>query len=134
MSNKLRNENELTGASKEERLLTTAGLAARARKAVIGTNLLCEVLKDGSILLVLEASDTSENTHKRLCDRTRFYGVRRVRLSVDGVRLGRAFGKTAAVAAVGITDSGIVRALERYLPAPASEEKDAGESGGSDTI
>ena len=88
----------------KEHLLSTLGLCARARALVVGTPLLCETLRagNGRILCVLEASDTSANTHKRLTDKCTYYRVPLHRLEADAGTLGRAVGKTGAVAAVGI--------------------------------
>ena len=108
---------ELSDEEREARLLSTAGLAARARKAVFGTGQICEELRKGEILFVIEASDTSENTHKRLSDKTAFYGVPLCRVGASCERLALLFGKrNGSIAAVGITDSGIIRAMKKYLP------------------
>lgn len=105
---------------REKRLLSTAGLAARAGQTAIGTDMICEGLRTGRILLVLEASDASDNTHKRLADKTAFYGVPLCRVKANCERLALAFGKRGgAIAAVGITDSGIIRAMKKYLPPEA---------------
>ena len=107
----------LSDAEREERLLSTGGLAARMRRAVIGTDQVCEALRLGQVCIVLEASDTSENTKKRLSDKALYYGVPLYRLSADCETLARAFGKrSGSVAAVGIIDSGIVKAMKKYLP------------------
>ena len=82
----------------KEHLLSTLGLCARARALVVGTPLLCETLRagNGRILCVLEASDTSANTHKRLTDKCTYYRVPLHRLEADAGTLGRAVGKTGA--------------------------------------
>ena len=109
---------------KVDKCLSTLGLCARAGKLVWGTPQVCEVLraKPGQIVLVLEASDTSENTHKRLTDRCAYYGTERIRLPHTADQLGRAVGKTHPVAAVGITDGQLVRALRPHLPAQETLE------------
>ena len=113
----------LSCEEREKRLLSTAGFAARAGKVVPGTGLICENLRKGQILLVLEAADTSDNTHKRLGDKTSFYEVPLVRLNADSEALAHAFGKRdGKLAAVGLTDAGIVRALQKYLPESISGE------------
>ena len=101
----------------KEHLLSTLGLCARARALVVGTPLLCETLRagNGRILCVLEASDTSANTHKRLTDKCTYYRVPLHRLE--------AVGKTGAVAAVGVTDPGLLRAL--HLPEAGAGSADA---------
>ena len=109
----------------KEHLLSTLGLCARARALVVGTPLLCETLRAGTgrILCVLEASDTSANTHKRLTDKCTYYRVPLHRLEADAGTLGRAVGKTGAVAAVGVTDPGLLRAL--HLPEAGAGSADA---------
>ena len=102
----------------EDKLLSTLGLCARARKLVMGTPMVCEAVRDpkAPVVAVLEASDTSDNTHKRLSDKCAFYGVPLYRIATDTSRLGRAVGKTGAVAAVGITDENLYKALADKLP------------------
>jgi ribosomal protein L7Ae-like RNA K-turn-binding protein len=83
--------------------------------------MVCEALRGRKppVLAVLEASDTSENTHKKLADKCAYYQVPLYRLTADTARLGKAIGKTGAVAAVGLTDENLYRALTRYLPPQA---------------
>lgn len=104
------NENEINS------LLTTVGLCEKAGRLIPGTERICDALRDGvkAPLLVLEAADTSENTHKRLTDRCTYYKIRHCRLEAGSVRLGAALGKSA-VAAVGITDAGFCRLFEKKL-------------------
>lgn len=108
----------------EDKLLSTLGLCARARKLVMGTPMVCEAMRDKKtpVIAVLEASDTSANTHKKLSDKCGFYGVPLYRLAADTARLGRAVGKTGAVAAVGVTDENLYHALEKHLPQTAEAE------------
>ena len=91
-------------------LLGALGICAKAGKLVCGTPLICEALKaKKTVYLVVEASDNSENTHKRLNDRCVFYGVEKRRLAVDGDRLAKALGKSGRVAAAAITDEQLCR-------------------------
>ena len=103
----------------EDKLLSTLGLCARARKLVMGTPMVCEAMRDkkAPVIAVLEASDTSANTHKKLSDKCAFYNVPLYRLTADTSALGRAVGKTGVVAAVGVTDESLYKALAKYLPA-----------------
>ena len=113
----------LTDEEREKRLLSTAGLAARARNAVMGTDQVCESIRQGQVRFVLEASDASENTKKRLFDKTAYYGIPLCRLKADCEALAQAFGKrNGSIAAVGITDDGIIQAMKKYLP---KESKDS---------
>ena len=106
--------------AREKKCLSTLGLCARAGKLSVGTPLICETLRGrpGQILLVLEAADTSENTHKRLTDRCGYYHTTHVRLTVSSDQLGHAVGKTHPVAAVGVTDAQLVRALRPHIDEP----------------
>ena len=91
----------------ENKLLSSLGLCARARSLVIGAPMVIESLRKGGAdkpKLVLEASDTSENTHKRIADKCAYYNVRLVRLDCSVAELSDAIGKSSAVAAVAICD------------------------------
>ena len=93
-----------------EKLLLALGFCARARKLVCGTPLICEALRSkNKPFLVVESSDNSENTSKRLRDRCAFYGVRLIRLNVNGEQLARAVGKGGRVAACAVMDEQLCR-------------------------
>lgn len=89
----------------------------RAGYTVCGTELICTALKNGKKppVIVLEASDTSPNTHKRLTDRCAYYGVEHFKLDVSSSELGAALGKTSCIAAVGITDEGFCKSIKTKL-------------------
>ena len=108
---------QANGRTPEEKLLSTLGLCARARKLVMGTPMVCEAMRDkrASVVAVLEASDTSAGTHKKLTDKCAFYGVPHYRLTASTQQLGHAVGKTGAVAAVGVTDENLYKALADKL-------------------
>lgn len=91
------------------------GLCAKAGKLIRGTPMIIEAMRGGGVLLVLEASDTSENTHKRLSDKCSFYGVRRIQLDADGDALAHAVGKSSALAAVAVTDEGFCKMILKNL-------------------
>ena len=102
----------------EKRLLFALGLCARARKITVGVPMICDAMRSGgknAPKFVFEASDTSENTHKRLIDKCGYYGVRLVRLTSDGDTLARTVGKQSAIAAVAIADAEFCRLAEQYL-------------------
>lgn len=107
------------GPTAEDKLLSTLGLCARARKLVMGTPMVCEAMRTGGkppVLAVLEASDTSENTHGKLASKCTYYRIPHYRIHADTQTLAHAVGKTGAVAAVGVTDENLLKALTRYLP------------------
>ncbi len=117
-------DNKERAPTPEDKLLSTLGLCARARKLVMGTPMVCEAMRDkkATVIAVLEASDTSENTHKKLSDKCAFYRVPLYRLTADTEALGRAVGKTGAVAAVGVTDASLYKALAKHLSAETHGE------------
>ena len=103
-----------------DRALRLLGLAAGAGRTVVGVPLICTALARGAKgktpVLVLEAADSSANTHKRITDRSAYAGVRAIRLSVDCGALAHAVGKRdAAVAAVGVTEPHLAEEIERSL-------------------
>ncbi|MBQ8208074.1 MAG: ribosomal L7Ae/L30e/S12e/Gadd45 family protein [Clostridia bacterium] len=97
-----------------QKLKMTIGLAAKAGKAVFGTPLICESLRMNGAkkcVLVLEGSDTSENTHKKLTDKCAFYETELIRLPISMAELSEAVGKRSQLSAVGIRDEGLARAV-----------------------
>ncbi|MBQ9801461.1 MAG: ribosomal L7Ae/L30e/S12e/Gadd45 family protein [Clostridia bacterium] len=102
----------------EKKALAYLGFAVRAGRVAIGVPLVCEALKksrDGAKnapMIVLEAADTSNNTHKRVEDRTAHYRVPAVRLLIDSAALATAVGKRGgAVGAVAVTDQNLAKAI-----------------------
>ena len=59
---------------------------------------------------MIEASDTSENTHKKISDKCIYYNVKHIRLEATAEILGKAVGKRAT-AAVAIADKSFCRAV-----------------------
>lgn len=102
-------------------LLGMLGLCMRAGKLVLGTDRVCEALRTAAPgkapLLVLEAAGTSANTHKKLTDKCNFYTIEHRQLPVDASALARALGREREIAAVGITDGELCRAVEKKLDA-----------------
>ena len=111
----------------EKNLLLMVGMCRRAGKTVIGTDMVCEFLRkqsekksvngrnnsmDGGNIdvIVLESSDTSPNTHKKISDKCLFYNVKHIRLAAGSEALGKAVGKRAA-ATVAIADESFCRAI-----------------------
>ncbi|MBR0442794.1 MAG: 50S ribosomal protein L7ae [Clostridia bacterium] len=107
------------------KLLSSLGLCARAGALVFGTTMVCEAMRTGGKkkpLLVLEASDTSGGTHKRLTDKCTTYATRHVRLACDGQTLAAALGKSASLAAVAICDENLCRMIDAQLAATEQQQ------------
>jgi ribosomal protein L7Ae-like RNA K-turn-binding protein len=105
----------------EKKLLGVIGLCRGAGKAIVGVPMICEHLRKQSErygevknVIVIEASDTSDNTHKKINDKCAYYSVEIVRIAAGCEELGRALGKSA-VAAVAIADGGFCDAVRKQL-------------------
>ena len=101
-----------------EKLLSALGLCVRAGKVIFGVPMICDALKKGGAnkpVLIIEASDTSDGTHKKIADKSAFYQVRTVRIECDGATLASALGKTSSLAAVAIKDKNMCNIVEKYI-------------------
>ncbi len=102
----------------ERKLLSGLGLCARAGNLIFGVPMICEAMRKGGKkvpVLILEAADSSEGTHKKIADKAAYYKVRTVRLNCDGATLASALGKTSSLAAVAVTDIEMCRIVEKYI-------------------
>ena len=102
----------------DKKLLATLGLCVRAGKVVFGVPMICDAMRKGGIKkpsVVFEASDTSENTHKRITDKCTYYKVKHIKITVGGEELAAALGKTAYLAAVAVTDENMSLMAEKYI-------------------
>ena len=96
--------------SDDGKLLRTLGLCVRAGRVVFGVPMICEAMRRGGAaapVSVWEASDTSDNTHKKISDKCAYYKVKHFRLGCDGETLAAAVGKKGALGAVAVTDRGM---------------------------
>ena len=106
------------GANTSGKILLSLGLCVRAGKVIFGVPMICEAMRKGGAQrprAVFEANDTSENTHKRIADKCKFYNIRLYRLSIDGVTLAEALGKSASLAAVAVTDEKMCAMVEKNI-------------------
>lgn len=95
--------------------LRALGLCRRAGALVCGTPMICAELPSGKILMVLEAADTSEGTHKKITDKCGYYKTPHIRLSVNGESLAAAVGKSGALAAVAVKEKNLAILVEGAL-------------------
>ena len=108
----------LTDAERTKKLLSSLGLCAKAGKIIFGVPMICEALrngKDNASMLIIESSDTSVGTHKKIADKSSFYQVRSVRIDCDGATLASALGKTSSLAAIAIKDREMCKIVEKYI-------------------
>ena len=103
----------------EKKLLSCLGLCVRAGKVIFGVPQIVEAMRRGgrnAPVTVLEAADTSDNTHKKISDKCKTYQTKHIRLGVDGATLAAALGKTASLGAVAVTDLSMSEMVERHIP------------------
>lgn len=100
----------------DKHFISSLGLCAKAGKLICGVPMITEAMQKGKrVYLVLEASDTSDNTHKRISDKCDFYGVKKIQLDIDCGALGSAVGKSSVLAAVAITDESFCNMIGKYF-------------------
>ena len=100
---------------RQNKVLSTLGLAARGRNVVSGELQTLTAVKDGSAMLVIVAEDASDNTRKLFTDKCSFY---QVPLKLYGTReqLGRAIGKDIR-SSLAIVNAGLAQSIIGYLEA-----------------
>jgi ribosomal protein L7Ae-like RNA K-turn-binding protein len=100
----------------DTRILGSLGLCSKAGKLIYGVPMIIEAMQKGKrVFLVIEAGDTSNNTHKKISDKCNFYQVEKIQLDVDGGTLASAVGKSSTLAAVAITDEGFYTMVSKYF-------------------
>ena len=112
----------------EQKILTSLGLCARAGKLIFGVPMICDAMRrggSGAPRIVLEAADTSENTHKKISDKCNYYQVRQVRLSCDGATLAASLGKTSSLAAVAVADRDFCKLINSAIETIETIETEA---------
>ena len=80
------------------------GLAYKARKIAVGTELSIEKMRQKKAVLIVLASDASENTKKKIRDKASYYGID-VMESLTSTQLSQAIGKTN-IKVIAILDEG----------------------------
>lgn len=90
------------------KVLSMIGLAKKAGRAIVGWPMISEHISNGKNIsheefLLIEASDTSDGTHKKISNKCEFYNIKSIRIDSTCSELGAALGKsaTAAVAIIG---------------------------------
>ena len=98
---------------KRNKVLSLAGLAAKAGKIASGEFPVEKAVKSGKGHLVIVAEDASDNTKKMFRDKCTFYDIP-VYFYSDKENLGRAMGKQMRASAA-VTDSGLASGIIKHL-------------------
>lgn len=85
------------------------GLARRAGKVVIGTNLTIKSLRNNKVKLILLANDASLNTKKMVYDKAKHYNCLVVE-SLDSNEISTSIGKSN-IMVIGILDEGFSKKI-----------------------
>ena len=88
-------------------VLKNIGLAARAIKITLGSELTCEGIRAGKVSLVLMCESASSNTAKKLALYCEQNGIELCRIPVEPIAHASAVGKSKPLMSVGITDDGL---------------------------
>lgn len=102
-------------ADKITRALSMIGMCKKAGRLISGVPLVCDAVREGRAELTVYASGASENSVKRISDKCKSYEADIVAIDVTPEVLGKAVGKSSAVAAVGIADRGFAQAIIKIL-------------------
>lgn len=92
----------------EDRIMNAFGLAKRAGKCVMGTEMCVENIRSKKAKLVIAASDLSSNTIKRLTDSCNYHNVELIFANADKMLLGQKLGKKNGTSSAAILDEGFV--------------------------
>ncbi|MGD7043722.1 YlxQ family RNA-binding protein [Jeotgalibacillus proteolyticus] len=93
--------------------MSLLGLATRAGKVISGEELVIKEVRNGKAKLVLLAEDASENTAKKITDKSLHYGIP-LRRVTDRYTLGHLIGKEARVT-IAVLDPGFAKKLITLL-------------------
>ncbi len=85
------------------------GLAFRARKVVVGTDLTLTSLRNGKVALIVLATDASHTTKKKVYDKAKTYQTEVLEV-LTSFELSHALGKDD-IKVIGITDRGFSQLL-----------------------
>ncbi len=105
--------NQVTNAV-SERFIGMLGLARRAGKTVLGTDMICEKMRAKvKPVLVLVSHTASDATRARLQKKCVFYNIPCLLVDISTEELGRLMGKPGALAATAVTDPGFACELTK---------------------
>lgn len=100
--------------------MTLLGFAKKAGKLASGEGITLENIKNKKALIVILASDASENTSKRIKDKARYRGIPVVE-DLTRQELGKAIGVGDRVV-VSITDKGFADSIRTIIGGNMHEE------------
>ncbi|MBM7094216.1 YlxQ family RNA-binding protein [Bacillus sp. H-16] len=97
----------------KDKALNLLGLAYRARAVVTGEEIVLQSMRKKKLHLVILSEDASDNTKKKIADKSTYYNVPLV-ITGDRETLGHAIGKNERVV-LGVEESGFAKKLQSLL-------------------
>lgn len=97
----------------DKEVLSFIGLANKAKKIIIGTELVIKSIQKGQAFLVIIAIDVSDNTNKKMIDKCKYYEVPYY-FAFKQEQLGHSIGKESR-AVIAITDQGFSEKFKKIL-------------------
>jgi len=94
-----------------DKILNNLGLCMKASSLVCGTDIVCESLRGGHVCYIFLANDASDNTKKKILDKSKFYNVE-VNMEYTSLELSKALGKSGRMV-VGITNEKFLKILKK---------------------
>lgn len=85
------------------------GLAYRARKVTVGTELTIQALRNGQVFLIYLATDASDLTKKKVYDKSKTYAVEVIE-QLTSYEISESIGKKD-IKVIGLTDRGFAQLL-----------------------
>lgn len=101
-------------SNSSDRVLAALGLARRAGKIVAGTQLVQDAVRQKKALLVIAASDISDNSRKKLVNSCDFYGIEFIEYS-DMRALSAALGQKKLITSAAVTDENFKILIKKQL-------------------
>lgn len=98
-----------------KKLRGALGLARKAGAVVLGTEAVIEIIRRNKAVCVYMSSDVSENTKKKLSDKTSFYKAPIKRLPLTMSELADCVGYSSPAAAAAVTDKNFLILIGKYL-------------------
>ena len=95
------------------KILSLLGLAQKAGRLVLGTDYVCEALRENKVKMVFLASDATRLTIDKIEKKVYFYQVP-LNKSFNTQELNDAIGKTNCKV-IGLTDSGFAKKINEYM-------------------
>ena len=97
------------------RLLSSLGLAARARKLSFGTELTCEAAQRGNLHLVILSNEASQNTLNKVKRSCTENDIAFFELDIDAQKLALSLGKKRPVMTIGVIDENFRDLVQRTI-------------------